>query len=249
MIDRPDRALALICAVPQEAASLRAAIDQPRELTVGHKPAISGKLEGKSVILLPAGMGKTNVAHALTALLETKPIFGVVGFGIAGAYPNSGINVGSVILASCAIYGDEGVEGPEGWISTEAIGIPLLERESARHFNEFQTDPLLLARALAALQAAGMPAATGPAVTLSACSGTAARAAELESRFHGSTEDMETAALAHICAFYQMPFLSVRGVSNRIEDRDLSRWKIADAAEAAQRAVRIIVKAWEEPAR
>lgn len=236
--------LALLCSVPLEVAMLRAALADAREIEVGRKAAVEGTLDGSPVVLFPVGMGKTNAAHGATALLETRPVRGVVGFGIAGAYPASGMKAGDVALASEVVYADEGVEAPDGWLSTEGIGIPLLEREGVRRFNHFPLDPGLVERARAALEAAGIPARVGPALTVSTCSGTTARGDVLARRFGALTEGMEGAALAHVCALYEVPFLEVRGVSNAVVDRDLSAWRIRDAADAAQRAVRALAVAW-----
>ncbi len=238
--------LALICSLPFECALLRGWLTGAAETAVGRKTAWSGELDGAPVLVFPGGMGKTNAAHALTALLEKRAVRGVVGFGVGGAYPGSGLAPGDVALASACIYGDEGVEAPGGWISTEGIGIPLLERGGARVFNEISLDPRLVERARAALQRAGIAARVGPFVTVSACSGTAARGEVLERRFGALCEGMEGAALAHVAALYEVPFLELRAVSNAVEDRDLSRWRLAEAAEAAQRAVRVVVAGWED---
>jgi futalosine hydrolase len=48
---------------------------------------------------------------------------------------------------------------------------------------------------------------------------------------------MEGAAAAQICALYDVPFLEVRGISNLVEDRDREKWKLGEAAEAAQKVV------------
>jgi futalosine hydrolase len=45
---------------------------------------------------------------------------------------------------------------------------------------------------------------------------------------------MEGAASAHVCAIYGVPLAEVRGISNIIEKRDLSRWNIPLAATRAQ---------------
>ena len=242
----PEPPIALLCSVPLEAAQLRAALANAREVEVGRKPAAEGTLGGVPVILFPIGMGKTNAAHGATALLETRPVRGVVGFGIAGAYPASGLRVGDVALASEAVYADEGVEAPDGWLSTEGIGIPLLERDGVRRFNHFPLDLERVERACAALEAAGVPVRVGPALTVSACSGTTARGQVLARRFGALVEGMEGAAIAHVCALYGIPFLELRAVSNTVEDRDLSTWRIRDAAEAAQRAVRALVASWPD---
>lgn len=249
-IDRPHPPLALVCSVPFECERLRAALADAREVRVGRKPAWTGRLDGVDVVLLAGGMGKTNAAHALTALLETQPVRGVIGFGIAGAYPGSGLSIGSVALATAAVYGDEGVQTPSGWMGTEGIGIPLWHAGESTVFNEFGLDAARVEQARAALSAAGVDVRTGPFVTVSCCSGTAVLGEAMAARFPGALcEGMEGAALAHVAAIYEVPLLELRAVSNRVEDRDMTRWRIRDAAETAQDAVRIVVAAWDDPSR
>jgi futalosine hydrolase len=244
-IDRPHPPLALVCSVPFECERLRVELEDAREVRIGRKPACAGRLDGAEVVLLPGGMGKTNAAHALTALLETQPVRGVIGFGIGGAYPGSGLAVGDIALATAAVYGDEGVQTPAGWISTEGIGIPLWRAGEAPLFNEFSLDADRVAEARAVLTAAGFEVRTGPFVTVSCCSGTAALGAAMAERFPGALcEGMEGAALAHVAAIYEVPLLELRAVSNLVEDRDMSRWRIREAAETAQQAVRVVVEAW-----
>ena len=241
----PSAPLALVCSVPLECERLRAALLHARETRIGRKPAWTGRLDGTGVVLLPSGMGKTNAAHALTALLETHEVRGAVGFGIGGAYAGAGLAVGGVALATAAVYGDEGVQAPDGWMSTEGIGIPLWQQGEARRFNTFALDAARVERARAALAAAGYEVRTGPFVTLSTCSGTDALGREMEARFPGALcEGMEGAALAHVAAIYGVPFLELRAVSNLVEDRDMSRWRIREAAETAQEAVRVVVASW-----
>ncbi|MBB4637917.1 futalosine hydrolase [Longimicrobium terrae] len=236
--------LALICSVPFECARLVAALDDGEPVVIGRKDGWTGRLGGTPVIILPGGMGKTNVAHAATALLETRAVSGLVGFGIGGAYPGSGLSLGDVALATHAVYGDEGVQTPDGWIGTDAIGIPLWRGEAGPVFNDFALDQGLVDRARAALAWSGCEVRTGPFVTVSACSGTDELGRERAERFGALCEGMEGAALAHVCAIYGVPFLEVRAVSNHVEDRDMSRWRIAPAVEAAQDAVLTLAGAW-----
>lgn len=240
--------LALICSVPLEAKPLWPVLRESVEDTVGRRTGLRGTLDGVPVLLLPAGMGKVNAAQTLSALLETRSVRGIINFGVGGAYPGSGLRVGDVALASHEIYGDEGVEAPAGWLSTEDIGIPLLEREGERWFNEFPLSAFRVAAARTALDAAGIAAAAGPFVTVSCCSGTAVRGGVLAERFGAICESMEGAALAHVCALYEVPFLEVRGVSNAVEDRDLARWRLTTASEAAAQAVQVLVRAWNDQA-
>jgi futalosine hydrolase len=209
--------------------------------TIGGKRALRGSLGGHRVLLLPAGMGKTNAAQGLTALLEGARVSGVIGFGVGGAYPGSGLETGDLAVATREVYGDEGVAAPEGWLSTREIGIPLAALGGEPLFNEFELDP---ERVAAAVRALGPGAVAGPFVTVSTCSGTLARGAELAGRYGAICESMEGAAYAHVCALYATPFLEVRGISNLVEDRDMSRWRLRPAASAAARAVEVLVASW-----
>jgi futalosine hydrolase len=237
--------LALVAAVEMELVPLRSTLRAAQPLTVGRKPAAGGLLDGVPVILLPAGMGKTNAAHALTALLERGSVRGVLNLGVAGAYPGSGLGVGGVGLASAEFYGDEGVETPQGWISTEGIGIPLLQAGEARWFNHFPFNADLVARAGARLAAAGFTVSTGPFVTVSCCSGTTRRGTEIAERFGAICESMEGAALAHVATLYEVPFLEVRGISNAVEDRDIARWRLKDAVASACGAARALLPVFD----
>lgn len=235
----------MICSVPLEAEPVRLRLQQSRPLRVGRKMGAAGRLDGVPVLLLSAGMGKVNAAQGLTAALERFPAKGVVGFGVGGAYPGSGLGVGSLALADREIYGDEGVATPDGWISTEGIGIPLVERGERRTFNQFPLDPARVAAAARSLAADGLEAVVGPFVTVSCCSGTARRGEELAGRFGAVCETMEGAAYAHVAALYDLPFLEVRGVSNLVEDRDLAAWRLPEAAEIAARAAEVIVRSFQ----
>jgi futalosine hydrolase len=244
VIEQPP--LALLCSVDLEARPLLRRLSGTVTGRAGGRPATRGSLGGTSVLIVVGGMGKTNTAQALTAVLESQPVTGVVGFGVGGAYPGAGLEIGELALATDEVYGDEGVAAPEGWLSCEGIGIPLMERDGERFFNHFPLDPARVARAASALRASGLEHRTGRFVTVSTCSGTTARGQELEERFGGLCETMESAAAAHVAALYGIPYLGVRGVSNAVEDRDPSRWQLVRAAEVAALAADAIAGAWRE---
>lgn len=236
--------LALICAVPFEASALRQALEEPVRSETAGKEITRGRLDGRPVTLAASGMGKVNAAHLLTALAEGGDLTGVIGFGIGGAYPGSGLEPGELLLADEAVYGDEGVETPEGWLDTEGMSIPLVTYAGSTRYNRFSLDGARVSAARVAIEAAGMRVRTGRTLTVSTCSGTAARGRVLAERYAPDVEEMESAALAHVCALYSLPLLLVRGVSNHIEDRDTATWKTEAAAAAAQAAVHVLVRTW-----
>jgi futalosine hydrolase len=193
--------------------------------------------------LVISGIGAVNTAHALTRELVKLPGPSlVIQVGIAGAYVPAGVPVGSVVLASEEVYADVGVVTPEGWCSVEEIGIPLVEARAASpaRFNHFPLDEHLVARA--ASVCGPLIFGTGRFLTLSQVTGVRGAGDGLCHRFGALCESMEGAAAAHVCALHDVPFLEVRGISNLVENRDRSTWRIKEAAEAAQAVVRHLLE-------
>lgn len=236
--------IALLCSVNAEANLLQAGMTVTRTTTVGSKTLIEGTLAGCAVVLSAGGMGKVNAAHATTLLLTRYAPEALVIFGIGGAYPASGAVIGDVALAREEIAGDEGVLTADGFKDTEHIGIPLLKTAASTIFNVYRPSERLLAMAQRSLAAKAPRVLSGSFVTLSTCTGTRSRAAEIESRYRGLCENMEGAAAAHVAACHDVPWLEVRGISNLVEDRDMAKWDIPGAAEAVQRAVLDILREW-----
>jgi futalosine hydrolase len=206
-------------------------------------PLEAALLRNVSATVLITGIGAVNTAHALTRYLLTHSAPSlVVQTGIAGAYVPADVEVGSVLLASDEMYGDVGVITPEGWLPADAIGIPLVEATDLHpaRFNQFPCDPELVARAAAVC--GPQVARTGRFLTLAQVTGVRALGDALYRRFNALCESMEGAAAAHVCAMHSVPFLEVRGISNLVEDRDRAAWRVGEAAEAAQLAVRRLIE-------
>jgi len=216
---------------------------------------------GMGAIVVETGYDKTNTAQALTSLLERagmsrlpapahsnwerKPRL-VVQFGIAGAYPASGLSVGDVVVATEEVYGDTGASTPDGWLSTECFGIPLLEVAGRPSWNRFILDRATAGRAARRLRwrepgsgdsLVGLAhVEAGPCITVSCVTGTSEQADELWRRWGALAESMEGAAAAQVCLLYGVPLLQVRAISNLVGDRDREAWDVPGAAARAARA-------------
>jgi len=199
---------------------------------------VAGGVSVASVVI--TGMGAVNAAHALTRELVLSPHPRLVlQVGIGGAFVQANLPVGGVAIATEEVYGDVGVITPDGWLSAEGIGIPLVAANEQRTalFNHFRLDTALAERA-----AAICGARTGRFLTLARVTGVRALADTLYERFGAICESMEGAAAAQICSMYDVPFLELRGISNLVEDRDRSKWRIREAALAAQEAALKVIE-------
>lgn len=242
--------IVLVAAVPAETELLRRMLAPCEVRSCGRRDLFRGTLLGRSAALLHSGVGKASAAAAVGALLEGLRPSLVIGFGVGGAYPGSGLEVGDLALATEEIYGDEGVASPGGFLDLEALGFPLVQRNGHRFYNSFPIAPHLVDPARPVLERtaahAGRRLAAGPFVTVSTGSGTDAAGEEMVRRTGGICENMEGAAVAQICALHAVPFLEVRGISNLTGDRDLSRWDVRKGAEIAQWGVRDLFLSWQD---
>lgn len=213
--------------------------------TAGGFPLWKTETDTIQAIFAVTGMGKINAAAATAVLIERHAPKLFISTGCAGAFPESCLAVGDLALASVEVCADEGVVTPNGWLSYENIGIPAVERKRKRYFNEFPLSLAAAERAVRLATALGITLIRGRFVTVSTGSGTAERGRELYNRFGSPLcENMEGAAVAQVALRYGVDCLEVRGMSNLVEDRDLSRWNIPLAVERVQRFLLKFIASW-----
>ncbi len=242
-------ALVLAAPTPLEVAPLRAALRDAEPLAVAGKPWWLGHLAPRGVGAAPAaapvlvaltGYEKTNVAHALTCVLQAARPRAVILSGVGGGFAQAGVKVGDLAVIEREAYGDTGAWSAQGdWLSTEELGLPLAEVAGRPVWNEFPLDAALARRAQDLLQrhVEGREVVhRGLGVTNSTGCGTAEGAERLWQRWQPLVESMEGAAAAHICLLYGMPLVELRGISNLVGPRDRSSWQVEAAAKRSGKA-------------
>ncbi len=174
------------------------------------------------VRIVRTGVGPVNAAHAVTvAVLQQAPA-GIIVCGVGGAYPSSGLRVGEVVSADIECYGDLGAAGPAGFLDLQALGFALVD--SPRLYNDLPMQLYPTERRM-------------KFVTVSTCTGTDVAARAIEARTGGAVENMEGAAVAHVAHLHGIQVGELRGISNRVTDRDTTSWRLKEAATAAQEAL------------
>ncbi|MEW6500329.1 MAG: futalosine hydrolase [Thermodesulfobacteriota bacterium] len=183
---------------------------------------------------LSCGIGPVEAAVRLAAFLASSPrkYDLVLHCGVAGAYVGSGAEVLDICLAEREVLGDLGVEGQAGRVVPlpAQLAVPL----------EFPLDASLFRQAAATLGKRGIVCRVGTFVTVNTASATAGRGLFLRERFGALCENMEGAAVARVCREFLLPCLELRAVSNLVEDRDLSRWRLAEACAKNAAAVALL---------
>lgn len=239
--------IALLAAVAEETYLIRETIMDAVPETVNGMPFLSGRIHDRDVCLAHGGIGKAAAAAATITLLQHCRPQALLLFGCGGAYPHSGLEIGDLALANGEVFGDEGVATRHGFEDLAAMGLPMREGKEPL-FNNWPTDTGLLDWAQATLpERSENPwgqLASGPFVTVSTSTGQTARAIELEERTGGICENMEGAAVALACRQLSVPLLEIRGISNRVEDRDTGSWDLATGMSVAQEAVLCLLERW-----
>lgn len=145
----------------------------------------------------------------------------IVNLGIAGAYPETGLDIGSLVTASHESFGDVGVELPGLEPFAPISGFPWADPEYLQPFN----------LAVAAYPVTGdlFPGALPPpfpirmarGCTVNRCTGLEATGRGRRDLFDAQFESMEGAAAALAGKETGIPVCEVRGISNLASTRDM----------------------------
>jgi adenosylhomocysteine nucleosidase len=196
---------AIVGAMEEEVARLRAAIVAPRAARSGPFEWVAGELEGVPVLLAECGIGKVNASALTQALLEAGAVR-IVFTGVAGAV-DPRLRVGDVVIGVDAVQHDVDVTGL-GYAPGEVPG-------SGR---VWASDPELCEAAAAAAEELG----DGGVMRGRVASGDVfvtdqALVERLRSEFGATCAEMEGGAVAQVCARWGVPFVIIRSISDNAD--------------------------------
>ncbi|HYW96870.1 MAG TPA: futalosine hydrolase, partial [Bacteroidales bacterium] len=136
--------------------------------------------------------------------------------GICGAYdPETG--TGNLVRVEKERFANFGAESPAGFLTADRLGFLSGDELWTAGWMADHPGP-------ASSFIEGVPAVKG--ITVEAASGTAETINEMRKRYSPGTESMEGAAFFYVCRRENLNFVQLRTVSNRVEPRDRSKWKI-----------------------
>lgn len=174
------------------------------------------------------GIGMLHAAHELTARLwEERPDL-VIQTGIAGAFDTRRHPLGTACCIARDSQADLGVLEVDGWKDVFQMGL------AGPSDHPYQMGWLVNPHT-ALTERCGLPKASG--VTVNRVGTEPAWIEGLLRRLEPDVETMEGAALHYTCLRGSVPFLQIRGISNRVGERDKSAWRIGEALRSAWTAV------------
>jgi futalosine hydrolase len=79
------------------------------------------------------------------------------------------------------------------------------------------------------------------AITVNTATGSEATRIKLLKKFNPDIETMEGATFFYICTLERIPFMALRAISNKVEARDKSKWKISMALDNLSKKLNEII--------
>ncbi|MBF0112804.1 MAG: futalosine hydrolase [Desulfamplus sp.] len=212
------------------------------------------------------GVGVVNAAHGLTLSLEkircnqnrepypkcdSRDLI-IIHTGIAGSFEGSGLNIGDIAVATSDTYIHTGVSPNKSFsYPNQPLPFDVLPEKFLLKSNDYKTnregrfifDKAMVQNSCYAIKNrvtknSNFRVITGDFITVSTITSSKEQADHIFKAFsRPCMESMEGAALAHIAALYNIPFIEVRAASNLVGIRDKEAWDMPLACERASFAV------------
>ena len=205
--------ICILGAVNREIAGIKGRMKIVERFKLGHATAWVGILEGKEITLIRTGIGKGPAAEALTNVLERFSLSLVVSTGYMGA-ADPRLKVADVLVA------DQVLE------LKDSSGDAFTSKKAAK---EYAIDPSLL-ELTANVFADGATVFRGGLLTVDRVVAEPQDKVNAGQFYSVLGIDMETSALARLAGEKGVPFISVRAVSDTVDQKlvDISPFLEAD---------------------
>lgn len=208
---------------------------------VGEQEITSGRLGQQAVRLVVTGPGIANTVHGLTVAMASEKPNLIIQTGCGGGFEQAGIEIGDVAIASAEIDAQLGLEQDKAGTAVGRLPFPVIRKPGKEIFNCYPVDKEAFNSAVKSLKTglAGSDATvvTGPFITVATVTASFGRAGDLHRRHGAIVENMEGSGAAHVAALYDIPFLEIRAVSNKVGARDKRKWDLPLSFQRCSQAV------------
>ena len=201
--------IGIIGALEMEVAGLIAALEEPEPAVCCGQPFTSGRLGGVPVVVAKCGAGKVNAAMCAAAMVLRYAPSLVVSTGVAGGI-GPDVKIGDLVVATHAVqydYDTTAIGEPKAFVSaggTEMVELPTSERHNA-----------ILAQYAAEIYSG---VHRGVIATGDRFVADPDFCAALREEFGAVACEMETGAIAHVCAANRTAFCGLRAISDNAND-------------------------------
>ena len=179
-------------------------------------------LGSNSLQVYTHGVGMMATTYHLTKLFQKEHFDFAIQAGIAGSY-NREIQLGEVLMINEETLGDLGAEDHLQFL--DLFELDLAKKNALPFLNGKMKMPITVFHEKINLRKAS-------GLTVNTVAGSSFTANNRNDKFHCDVESMEGAAFHFVCISEKIPFVQLRSISNYVEARDKSKWKIKEAIES-----------------
>lgn len=159
--------------------------------------------------ILITGVGMVNTAYFCARYVSSDYDL-TINAGVCGAF-NRNLKLGETVIVDEDVLSEMGAEDGKSFIPFKEMGLPGTNVfENERKFEYAHLKKLRKVKG----------------ITVNKVHGDIESIAEVYKRWQPDVESMEGAAFFSACSHSNIPFLQIRAVSNYVEKRDKSKWKM-----------------------
>ncbi len=184
-----EKIICILGAVKEEITGIKRQMAVTGQSKLGKADIWTGSWEGKSLVLVRTGIGKVRAREALSRVLETHTPAMIVSLGYAGGTHPS-LKVGDILIADQVIQGSDAVQSTDSALADLAADLPAPKNCSV-HKGSLLTMESVISR---------------PEVKK-----------KLGEHYGCLALDMETSVLAQLAQERDIPFLSLRSITDAVD--------------------------------
>ncbi len=199
--------LGIIGAMDQEVKAIIDSVNNQRIHEFYGMKFWEGRIRGVPCIVGQSGVGKVNAARCTQILIDKFNPASIINIGSAGAL-NPELEIGDVVISTSCIYHDADITAfghPKGYIT--GIGDRYIKsHEGLVEFCKITMEGIVDSNHKVML---------GPIATGDQFYNCPEKKSELFNEFGAFCDDMEAAAIAHVCLLCKIPFVAIRSISDK----------------------------------
>jgi adenosylhomocysteine nucleosidase len=196
------KTIGVIGAMPEEVTILKNMLSNSSGEKIAGLNVYKGILHGKNVVVCQSGMGKVAAAAATQLLVTKYQIDRIINSGIAGNMSGK-VGIGDVVISKIALYHDAEIK---------------MIDQSYPFLDEYKSDENLTAAASRACEETGTTYICGKIATGDKFIGDSKAKKLIWDYCQPDCVEMEGAAIAHIAAKNDIPFVVIRAMSDDADE-------------------------------
>lgn len=173
-----------------------------------------------TIEVLICGVGIPSTVYHLTKKLFFDKYDIIIQAGIAGTFIKK-IKKGDVVVVNQDVFADLGIEEKKGFKTIFDLGF---DDKNKNPFTNGWLNNKTEILDLSTLKKVN-------AVTVNKISDKKKQTKQIQKKFKAAIETMEGAAFHYVCLQHNIPFIQLRSISNKVGERDKTKWKMKEAIE------------------